>query len=342
MTQERAVRWVIRSVIIAVVLLFALLALGSPLSRQLFLNGLAIGGVYAIFSVGYTLVFSILRIINFAHGAVFAIGAYFTYLLTGEVTKRNGLLVEFGLGISLPFPVAVILGGLLAGVLSMLLERLFFRPLRAKGADPLLSLVTSLGVAIALVNIIRLLVGNEPYAYPPNPFGTLPASLNLGSDAVPFRIRTVPLIIFITSMVLVGLLTLLINYTKTGKALRAVAEDTTTSSLLGINTDNLIRLTFFLSGMIGGIAGSLVGLSFTITGPTFGIDYGLKGLAVIVLGGLGSISGSVAGGLVIGMSEAYVPSNLVGFKDAIAFAVLFIVLLIRPQGLLGRSYIQKV
>jgi len=142
--------------------------------------------------------------------------------------------------------------------------------------------------------------------------------------------------------VLVGLLTLLINYTKTGKALRAVAEDTTTSSLLGINTDNLIRLTFFLSGMIGGIAGSLVGLSFTITGPTFGIDYGLKGLAVIVLGGLGSISGSVAGGLVIGMSEAYVPSNLVGFKDAIAFAVLFIVLLIRPQGLLGRSYIQKV
>lgn len=334
-------RWIVRIVIALIALFLSVWALSAPLSRQFFLNGLMIGGVYAIFAVGYTLIFSILRIINFAHGAIFALGAYFAYLLTGEITKPNGLLNEFSLGFALPFPVAVLIGGILAGLVSVLIERIAFRPLRAKGADPLLTLVSSLGVATAVVNIISMLFRNEPYAYP-NPLGSLPTLINLGTDSAPFRIGTVPLIIFITSMVLVALLTILINYTKTGKALRAVAEDTTTSSLLGINTNHLIRLTFFLSGAIGGIAGSLVGLRFGITGPTFGINYGLKGLAVIVLGGMGSIPGAVAGGLVIGMSEAFVPTNLVAFKDAIAFAVLFGVLLVRPQGLLGRAFIQKV
>jgi len=137
-------------------------------------------------------------------------------------------------------------------------------------------------------------------------------------------------------------LTFLINYTKIGKALRAVSEDATTASLLGINTDRLIMFTFFLSGFLGGMAGSLVGSSVSIAGPYFGIAFGLKGLAVIVLGGLGDIPGAVVGGLVLGLAEAFVPSEYSAYKDAVAFGLLFVVLLLRPQGILGRVQVQKV
>jgi branched-chain amino acid transport system permease protein len=316
--------------------------MNTSLLLQSTLNGLAIGGVYAIFALGYTLVFSILRIINFAHAAIFTVGAYFTYMLTGARFGFNGLLANQALPFGLPFPVALLLGAVLAGLLSAAVERLAFQPLRRRNADPLLTLVSSLGVAVALVNIIQYLVGAENYAFPDNALGALPAAVNFGSATRPVPVRTVQIIIFGTSMLIVILLTLFINRTKIGKALQAVAEDVTTASLLGINTDRLIMLTFFLSGLLGGVAGTLVGVSVSINGPYFGIAFGLKGLAVIVLGGLGDIPGTVAGGLVIGLAEAFVPPQYVEYKDAIAFALLFVVLLARPQGLLGRAVVQKV
>lgn len=309
---------------------------------QQILNGLAIGSVYAIFALGYTLVFSILRIINFAHGAVFTLGAYFTYVLTGSRFGFNGVLANQALPAGLPFPVAVLLGAVLAGLAGMIVERLAFRPLRARGADPLLSLVSSLGMAIAIVNLIQYLVGAEIYAYPANALGSLPTAVNFGSATRIIPVRTVQIVIFAVSMIIVVLLTYLINATKVGKALQAVAEDTTTASLLGINTDRLILLTFFLSGFLGGFAGTLVGLSVSIAGPYFGIAFGLKGLAVIVLGGLGDIPGAVVGGFAIGLAEAFVPAQYVAYKDAVAFALLFAMLLARPQGLLGRAVVQKV
>jgi branched-chain amino acid transport system permease protein len=316
--------------------------MNTSLLLQSTLNGLAIGGVYAIFALGYTLVFSILRIINFAHAAIFTVGAYFTYMLTGARFGFNGLLANQALPFGLPFPVALLLGAVLAGLLSAAVERLVFQPLRRRNADPLLTLVSSLGVAVALVNIIQYLVGAENYAFPDNALGALPAAVNFGSATRPVPVRTVQIIIFGASMLIVILLTLFINWTKIGKALQAVAEDVTTASLLGINTDRLIMLTFFLSGLLGGVAGTLVGVSVSINGPYFGIAFGLKGLAVIVLGGLGDIPGTVAGGLVIGLAEAFVPPQYVAYKDAIAFALLFVVLLARPQGLLGRAAVQKV
>jgi branched-chain amino acid transport system permease protein len=217
-----------------------------------------------------------------------------------------------------------------------------FRPLRARGADPLLSLVSSLGIAIAIVNTIQYLVGAEIYAYPSNALGNLPTAVNFGSATRIVPVRTVQIVIFVVSIVIVAALTYLINATKTGHALRAIAEDATTASLLGINTDRLIRLAFFLSGFLGGIAGTLVGMSVSIAGPYFGIAFGLKGLAVIVLGGLGDIPGAVVGGFVIGLAEAFVPGQYVAYKDAVAFALLFAMLLLRPQGLLGRVAVQKV
>lgn len=309
---------------------------------QQLLNGLSIGSIYAIFALGYTLIFSILGIINFAHGAIFTLGAYLTYALMGEAFGFNGLLANAALPIKLPFYIALILGSIIAGLLGVAIERIAFRPLRLRGADPLLTVVSSLGVALVIVNLIQYLVGAENYTFPGNTFGNLPAAINFGSAENPIPIRTVQAVIFLVSVVVLAILTYFINYTKYGKAMRAVAEDPTTASLLGINTDGFIVLTFFISSFLAGVAGSLVGSSVSIAGPYFGIAFGLKGLAVIVLGGLGSIPGAVSGGLLLGIIEAFVPGQYSAYKDAVAFGILFIMLLVRPQGLLGRRLIQKV
>ncbi|WP_298913622.1 branched-chain amino acid ABC transporter permease [uncultured Nostoc sp.] len=309
---------------------------------QQLLNGLSIGSVYAIFALGYTLVYSILGIINLAHGAIFTLGAYFTYALMGGNFGFNGLLANAALPIKLPFAISLILGSILAGLVGVVMERVAFQPLRRRGSDPLLTVVSSLGVAVIIVNLIQYLVGAESYTYPANTYGNLPPAINFGSSENPIPIRSVQVVIFTVSVVIVAILTYFINRTKYGKAMQAIAEDATTASLLGINSDRFIILTFFISSFLAGLAGTLVASSVSIAGPYFGIAFGLRGLAVIVLGGLGSIPGAVLGGLVIGLVEAFVPAEFSGYKDAVAFGILFIMLLVRPQGLLGRRFIQKV
>ncbi|WP_448269774.1 branched-chain amino acid ABC transporter permease [Nostoc sp. DSM 114159] len=309
---------------------------------QQLLNGLSIGSVYAIFALGYTLVYSILGIINLAHGAIFTLGAYFTYALMGGNFGFNGLLANAALPIKLPFAISLILGSTLAGLVGVVMERVAFQPLRRQGSDPLLTVVSSLGVAVVIVNLIQYLVGAESYTYPANTYGNLPPAINFGSPENPIPIRSVQVVIFTVSVAIVVILTYFINRTKYGKAMQAIAEDPTTASLLGINSDRFIILTFFISSFLAGLAGTLVASSVSIAGPYFGIAFGLRGLAVIVLGGLGSIPGAVVGGLLIGLVEAFVPVDYSGYKDAVAFAILFIMLLVRPQGLLGRRFIQKV
>ncbi len=309
---------------------------------QHFLNGLSIGSAYTIFALGYTLIFSILGIINFAHGAIFTLGAYFTYALMGNAFGSSGLLANAVLPIQLPFIFALILGSIFAGFVGVAIEYLAFRPLRKKGSEPLLTVVSSLGVAVIIVNLIQYLVGAESYTFPANTYGNLPPAINFGSNTNPIPIRTVQVVIFGVSVVVLLLLTYFINYTKHGKAMSAIAEDATTASLLGINSDFFIVVTFFMSSFLAGLAGTLVASSVSISGPFFGINFGLKGLAVIVLGGLGSIPGAVLGGLLIGLIEAFVPADYSAYKEAIAFAILFIMLASRPQGLLGRRLIQKV
>ncbi|MEH2407064.1 branched-chain amino acid ABC transporter permease [Nostoc sp.] len=309
---------------------------------QQLLNGLSIGSVYAIFALGYTLVYSILGIINLAHGAIFTLGAYFTFALMGGNFGFNGLLANAALPIKLPFAISLILGSILAGLVGVVMERVAFQPLRRRGSDPLLTVVSSLGVAVVIVNLIQYLVGAESYTYPANTYGNLPPAINFGSSENPIPIRSVQVVIFTVSVVIVAMLTYFINQTKYGKAMQAIAEDPTTASLLGINSDRFIILTFFISSFLAGLAGTLVASSVSIAGPYFGIAFGLRGLAVIVLGGLGSIPGAVLGGLVIGLVEAFVPAEFSGYKDAVAFGILFIMLLVRPQGLLGRRFIQKV
>ena len=309
---------------------------------QNFLNGISIGSVYAIFALGYTLVFSILGIINFAHGAIFTLGAYLTYSMSVGQFGIGGLLAGFKMPFHFSFPLSLFIGAILSGLAGILVERFAFRPLRSRGGDPLLALVSSLGVALVAVNVMQYLVGSEIYSFPGDVYGDIkPAFMfHIGEKIV--VVRSVQVIIFAVSMLILAILGCLLSFSRAGKALLAVAENPATASLLGINIDRFILYTFFLSGFLGGLAGSLVGTSFGIAGPYFGVTFGLKGLAVMVIGGLGSIPGAVLGGLLIGLAEAFVPADYNAYKEAVAFAFLFAVLLIRPQGLLGRSLIQKV
>jgi branched-chain amino acid transport system permease protein len=197
-------------------------------------------------------------------------------------------------------------------------------------------------VALILVNLIQYLFGAEIYSFPPDVLGDLPPAMlfHVGEGLV--AVRTIQAVLFGVSLLMLGLLVWFIHYTKQGKALRATAENPDTASLLGISVDGFIMGTFFISGLLGGLSGTLIGVSFGLAGPYFGVAYGLKTLAVIVLGGLGSIPGAVLGGLVIGLAEAFLPPELSAAKEAVAYALLFIVLLVRPQGLLGRYAEEKV
>lgn len=309
---------------------------------QCLLNGLSIGSVYAVFALGYTLVFSILGIINFAHGAVFTLGAYLTYSLCVGSFGINGLLAGLNLPWRLPFPAALAVGSLLSGLAGMAVERLAFKPLRERGADSLLALVSSLGVALILVNLIQYLVGAEIYSFPPDIFGGLPMAVVHKIGGKPVAVRTIQIVLFAASLVMLAGLYWFIAKTRSGKALQAVAENQDTARLLGINVNRYILGTFFISGFLGGASGTLIGISFGIAGPYFGVAYGLKGLAVIVLGGLGSIPGAVAGGLIIGLGEAFLPADMSSFKEAVAFVILFAVLLLKPQGIFGGAAEQKV
>ena len=307
---------------------------------QTLLNGAASGGVYALVALGYTLVFSVLGVINFAQGALFSIGGYLTYLLMGGRIGVNGALPGWGLATALPFWLALLLAAGGSGLVALLVERVAFAPLRRRGAEPLLALITSLGAAVVLVNLLQILMGAEGYAFPQGAesLAGLPDALVIAGA----RIRTIQLLLLVVSAGAVLLLSLWLERSRDGKALRSVAEEPITAQLLGINSEAMVRLAFFISGALAGLGGGLIGVSVSLPGPYFGIGYGLKGLAVLVLGGLGSVSGAIAGGLLMGLAEAVVPTAASGWRDALAFAILFGVLLLRPSGLLGRRQVEKV
>jgi branched-chain amino acid transport system permease protein len=304
---------------------------------QQVLNGLSIGSVYAIFAIGYSLVFSLLGVINFSHGAIFTVGAYASFtLLTGSF--GNGYFGALKLPFVLPMFFAILGGALTSATLSMLVELCAFRPLRKRKAEPTLSLISSLGVALAVVSFIQLVYGSETQSLPADIFESLPPVLEFGGALV----RTSQALIFCVSIIAMAFLFAGLHFTRFGKALRAVAENPATASLLGISVNRYIFTTFLISGFLAGLAGILVASSYGISGPYFGVTYGLKGLAVVILGGLGTLGGGFVGGFVVGIAEAFVPAELSAYKEAVAFSFLFLFLLLRPQGILGKSLIQKV
>jgi branched-chain amino acid transport system permease protein len=285
---------------------------------QQLINGLTLGSTYALVALGYTLIFGVLEIINMAHGEIFMFGA-FIGLLTILHFKGSFVLALCG---------AV----LVSLILGLFLEWFALRPLRGKkGVTHLSSLISTIGVSIFLENLAHKLFGPETQPFP-IPF----ENVVFGSGAI--QVSLVQLIIFVISVIVMVVLQVWLSKTKYGKALRATAENMQTASLLGVNTKRIVTITVMLASALGGIAGLLVGMGFNAVAPTMGLSMGLKGLAIIILGGMGSVPGAMAGGLILGITEVLtVAYGGSAYRDAVAFGMIIIILLIRPQGIFGSS-----
>ena len=288
------------------------------LAQQL-VNGLFIGSVYGLFAVGYTLVFGVLDILNLAHAAIFTLGGLIALWLVQTA----------GISIWLAFPLAA----LIAGLLGLLLNQVAFVPLRKRADSQFSGLISSIAMAIVFEAVALGLFGARSVRFPQ---GTV--SVHIWHVAgVTITSLQVGIVLVATLLMLV--LTFFIQCTRTGKAIRAVAENERAAMLLGVNVNGIIAFTFFISSALGGAAGILYGLYFDALAPDMGRSIELKGLAVIILGGMGSIPGAILGGLAFGLSEVLTVaiSGTSNLRDAVAFTVLFAILLIRPSGLLGRG-----
>ena len=285
---------------------------------QQILNAIFIGSIYALFAVGYTLVFGVLDILNLAHQAVFMLAAFAALWLVGEA--------HLSLWVALPAAVA------LAGLAGLLLERVAFRPLRGRADSNISGLISSLAMATVFEAIALQLFGPDTSRFP---LGTFPDRVvRIGGASA----SLLQLCIVAVAVALMALLTLLIARTRLGRRLRAVAESPRAARILGIDVDRAIAAAFFLSSALGGAAGVLFGLAFNSISPDVGRSVELKGLAVIILGGMGSVTGAVVAGFALGLIEVFTVARFgSSFRDAVSFAVLFLVLLARPRGLFGQA-----
>lgn len=283
---------------------------------QQLVNGLTLGSVYAVIAIGYTLVFGVLNIVNMAHGGIIMMGAYI------------GLLLVTVAGWDL-FP--ALIGAMVGGaILGYLLEVLALRPLRGKKVTHLAPLISTIGVSIFLESAALLVFGPQTRAFP--------TDYNQLMDFGLFKISEIQIISMGTAIVLMVLLTLLLNKTRIGKAVRATAENIETASLLGIHTRRIITFTVMLASALGAAAGVLIALSFNAIEPTMGTSMGFKGLAVLIMGGLGNVGGAMAGGFILGVAEVFsVAYGASSFRDAVAFGLIILILFIRPQGLFAKA-----
>ena len=293
---------------------------------QQLVNGLSLGSIYALIALGYTMVYGVLRLINFAHGDVYMIGAYVGYYLSRKLRGDEPSIVS---------ALLVMLGAMLAcAALGVLIERLAYRPVRREARLTLL--ITAIGVSLFLENVAQLVFGPDPKFFP---------SLAPRADFIVggVRLTSEQITVIAVSFLLMILLRFFIMKTRTGKAMRAVSYSLDASKLMGISTDRIIATTFALGSALAAAAGVLIGMQIPKIDPLMGIIYGLKAFVAAVLGGIGSIPGAVLGGLLIGTSEVMVVGYLSStFRDAIAFGILILVLILRPQGLLGRVEKEKV
>lgn len=296
-------------------------------SQQL-LNGLFAGSAYALFAVGYTLIFGVLDILNLAHQAIYMLGAFCALVLvTGQVAGLGPLPG----GVQLPFWLATLLAMIVAGLLGMLLNRVAFAPLRKRPDTHFSGMISSIAVATIFEALATWLFLPQRSQFPAN---TIPAgAVTLGNGALSYS----RLLVIVAALVLVVLLTALLRFSKLGKAIRAVAENPKAAQLLGINVERIYSLSFFVSSALGGAAGIFYGLAVSRLDPTMGRTVELKGLAVIILGGMGSVPGAVLGGYILGLTEviSVALTNTSNYRDAIAFVLLFLILVLRPSGLLG-------
>jgi len=293
-------------------------------------NGIAWGSIYALIALGYTMVYGILRLINFAHGDVYMVGAFAAYYLAGAlgvgtITSASPLMAAL-----------VLLGSMvICALLGMGIELLAYRPVRR--SSRITALITAIGVSLFLENAGILVFGADPKFFPQV---IAPRTITLPGGVL---VTNHQIMVVVVSIVLMVGLTLFIQKTRTGKAMRAVAFNRDAASLMGIPTDRIITYTFALGSALAAAAGFLVGLTNPKIEPLMGVMPGIKAFVAAVLGGIGSIPGAMIGGLLMGISEYMVVGYLSStYRDAIAFVILIVVLLLKPAGLLGRNVTEKV
>jgi branched-chain amino acid transport system permease protein len=296
---------------------------------QQLVNGLTLGAIYSLIALGYTLVYGILTMINFAHSEVLMLGSFMAlglamFLPSAFGTGPMGLVGMFVLAMT----------G--AGLINVIIERLAYRPLRH--ISRLAPLISAIGVSIILQNGVFIWVSTQSLRFP-EPVAITQVEI-LGAT-----ISSLQLVILVSALVLMALLHFFVEHTKLGKAMRACSDDIQTAGLMGINADYIIALTFFVGGALGGAAGVLYGMNYGSIKYNLGFLPGAKAFTAAVLGGIGNIRGAVLGGFILGFLEVlasgYIP-NGAQWRDVIAFTVLMIVLLVRPSGLLGEKIAEKV
>jgi branched-chain amino acid transport system permease protein len=322
---------------------------------QVLIDGLTIGFVYATVALGYTMVYGVLEFINFAHSEIFAVGAFVGVEIL-IFLDQSGILAQASLGMSYTLLILAILAGMLAaGLLAVTVERVAYRPLR--GAPRLVPLISAIGVSFLLQDVIRLVEGlttgqfNRIFPTFGNfderlIFGQVP----MGATTITMGISVKSIIVILGAVLMLVGLNYLVNATKVGKAIRAVAQDRPTASLMGIDVNRIISLTFLVGGLLGGAAGVLYALKFTRIDPFVGFFPGLKAFTAAVMGGIGNLTGALLGGIVLGMLETFAGSYMgvftmgvagTEYKDIFAFTILILVLIFRPQGLMGENVTQK-
>jgi branched-chain amino acid transport system permease protein len=320
------------------------LAFNSELFVQLFVSGVTLGSLYALIALGYSMVYGILKLLNFAHGDVYMIGAFVGY---GVLTALGGPLSP-NLAIT-PLIVLMFLAAMLAsGFLGVVIERFAYRPLR--DAPRLAPLISALGVSFFLQNSALLLFGAQFRSYDSFVLGSAnPEFFEPGplTDAIftvnGVNVQRIQLIVLATTVGLMVALTLLVAKTRIGKAMRATSYDREAAAMMGIDTDRVIATTFFIGSVLAGAAGVMFGLLFSQVFHFMGFLAGLKGFTAAVVGGIGSIPGAMLGGLLVGLAESFAGGYLGGrWADLTVFGILILVLLVRPSGLLGTRAIQKV
>jgi branched-chain amino acid transport system permease protein len=292
---------------------------------QQLINGVSLGSIYALIALGYTMVYGIVKLINFAHGDILMIGAYAGFFVLGALgSGPAGMLVAF------------ITAMIICPIFGLTIERLAYRPLRT--APRLNSLITAIAVSLILENGARVLpfIGPNPRPFPQ------PAVVNIRLGSY-LQISNIQLIVIILSALLMLALNYVVNYTKRGKAMQAVSFDLQAASLMGISINGIISFTFAVGTILAAAGGVLFASAYPQVNPYMGMMPGLKAFVAAVLGGIGSIPGAMLGGFILGIAETLTKGFISSqFSDAISFSVLIIVLLIRPAGILGKNYKVKV
>jgi len=295
---------------------------------QQIINGLTIGSIYALITIGFNMVYGVLELTNFAHSSFYMLGAYISLF---SMTSLIGSISVHG------FIIGLLISILITGILGGLMDKVALEPIRKKDGEPITTLLSTVGIQTAINNSVLLIFGTVPVAFP-DVFNL--GRLTIGENTT---LQVMQIGIFFLSIVLMIVLSYLVYRTKFGSAMRAISQNSVAANLMGINVNNVITVTFFIGTAVAAISGTMVGIYYQRVDILMGTSVGLKSFAAAVLGGMGSVPGAMIGGLLIGLLEtlfaAYISS---GYRDIVAFIILIGVLIIRPSGIFGKQSINKV